>query len=354
MLDFKIQCPVPYDFPVATERFDKIFARALGQIKSLGLESAIHLADRKSPVAPEGLLGCLAQVLDLGPELDAKGRQLFRNLEFMNEVLSLFEFREVDFHHARSAVVIGRMDNQLGLLQKVGRNRVSVKAKKGAEDHLGRSSLDQTFPVEVNGGVQLVALGEMVKLGEGAEGTVPQNQVPSARAVAEWDMDDSFLVLRIFRSLEPYGCLGTFCVVPVHDPELVPGWPDFFQDSEIPLGDEGPAALSVPYELDYVDARLFQFRKVKAPLRPEHRRFPVLDDAFPSCAQPVQVDRGVDRAEVSGVMVEGVDLEGFDQESLDVLDRELEPDGFVGPEEFLVVVRKVEVDPFAQAVDGAG
>ena len=250
MLDFKNQCPVPYDFPVATERFDKIFARALGQIKSLGLEGAIHLADRKGSVAMEGLLGGLAEVLDLGPELEAKGRQLFRNLEFMNEVLSLFEFREVDFHHARSAVVIGRMDNQLGLLQKVGRNRVSVKAKKGAKDHLGRRPLDQTFPVEVNGGVQLVALGEMIKLGEGAKGTVPQNEIPSARAVAERDMDDSFLVLRIFRSLEPYGCLGTLCVVPVHDPELVPGWPDFFQDSEIPLGDEGPAALSVPDELD--------------------------------------------------------------------------------------------------------
>ena len=53
-------------------------------------------------------------------------------------------------------------------------------------------------------------------------------------------------------------------------------------------------------------------------------------------------------------MVEGVDLEGFDQESLDVLDRELQPDGFVCPEEFLVVVGKVEVDPFAQAVDGTG
>ena len=71
-------------------------------------------------------------------------------------------------------------------------------------------------------------------------------------------------------------------------------------------------------------------------------------------AQPVQVDRCVDRAEVSGVMVEGVDLEGFDQESLGALDRELEPDRFVGLEEFLVVVGKVEVDPFAQAVDGAG
>ncbi len=272
----------------------------------------------------------------------------------MNEVLSLFEFREVDFHHARSAVVIGRMDNQLGLLQKVGRNRVSVKAKKRTKDHLGRRSLDQTFPLKVNGGVQLVALGEMVKLSERAKGTVPQNQVPSARAVAERDMDDSFLVLCIFRSLEPDGCLGTFCVIPVHDPELVPGWPDFFQDSEIPLGNEGPAALSVPDELDYVDTRLFQFREVKAPLRPEHGRFVVLDDTFPSCTQPVEVDRGVNWAEVSGVMVEGVDLEGFDQESFDVLDRELQPDGFVCPEEFLVVVGKVEVDPFAQAVDGTG
>ena len=272
----------------------------------------------------------------------------------MNEVLSLFEFREVDFHHARSAVVIGRMDKQLGLLQKVGRNRVSVEAKKGAKDHLGRRSLDQTFPVEVNGGVQLVALGEMVKLGESAKGTVPQNQVPSARSVAEWDIDDTFLVLRIFRSLEPYGCLGTFCVVPVHDPEFVPGWTDFFQNSEIPLRNEGSAALSVPDELDYVDARLFQFREVKVPLRPEHGRFLVLDDTFPSCAQSVQVDRGVDRPEVSGIMIEGIDLEGLDQESLDILDRELEADGFVGPEEFLVVMRKVEVDSFAQVVDGAG
>jgi hypothetical protein len=142
VLDFKDQCPVTYDFPVATEGLDEIFARALGKIKGLGLEGAIHLADCEGQVAPEGLFRSLAQVLYLGSELEANGRQLFRNLEFMNEVLSLLEFRKVDFHHARGTVVVRGMDHEFGLLQQVGGHGGAIEAKKGAKDNLGRRSLD--------------------------------------------------------------------------------------------------------------------------------------------------------------------------------------------------------------------
>ena len=164
----------------------------------------------------------------------------------------------------------------------------------------------------MKGGVELVALCEVIELGEGAERAVPEDEVSFSGPVGERDADDTLLVGGIFGSLQPDTCLGPLLVLLVGDPEFVSCRADLLEYSKVSLGHEGPAAFAVSDELDDVDSGLVQFRKIEGAHRSEHGGVLVLEHPLPGCAQAVEVDGRVDGLQVSRVVVEGVDFECLD------------------------------------------
>ena len=184
----------------------------------------------------------------------------------MNEILPLLELRQIHLGHARDAVMVNRLDDQLGILQQVGRDRIAVQAKERTDDGLGGGSLDEGLPVDVDAGVEFVVLAEMVEGGQGAEVTVAKDYASTTGAIAERNPQDTVLVRGIFGAFQPDGGLRAVFVVFVDDPELVARRTHFLENPQVALRDEGPTALPVPDELDDVDATLVQFGEIELPL----------------------------------------------------------------------------------------
>ena len=219
--------------------------------------------------------------------------------------------------------MVNRLHDEFCILQKFGRNRIAVQAKERADDDLGGGSLDEGLPVDVDAGVEFVVLPEMIKDCQGTEFTVAKDYASATGTVAERNPQYTVPVRGIFGAFQPDGGLCPIFVVFVDYPELVASRTHFLENPQVALRDEGTTALSVPDELDDVDATLVQFGEIELPLGSQHGGILVLDDSFPCRRQTVQIDRGVDGLEVSAVEVEGVDLESLHQERVDVLDGEL-------------------------------
>ena len=314
------------------------------------LEGAFHLVHGEGTARRQGLLPSPTEVLYLGREEEGKLGQLVRHQKLVNEILPLLELRQVHLGHARDAVMVDRLDDQLGILQQVGRDRIAVQAKERTDDGLGDGSLDEGLPVDVDAGVELVVLAKMVEGGQRAEVTVAQDYASTTGAIAERNPQDTVLVRSVLGSLQPDCGLRAVLVVFVDYPELVARRTHFLEHPQVALRDECPTALPVADELDDVDATLVQFGEIELPLGSQHGGILVLEDPLPGRRQTVQVDRGVDGLEVSAVEVEGVDLEGLDQERVDVLDGELELHRLVRLEELLVVGGEIEVYPVLEGV----
>ena len=343
--------PVDHGLPVSANNFQIVLILQLAKVDGFHLEGAFHLVHGEGTARRQGLLPSPTEVLYLGREEEGKLGQLVRHQKLVNEILPLLELRQVHLGHARDAVMVDRLNDQLGILQQVGRDRIAVQAKERADDGLGGGSLDEGLPVDVDAGVELVVLAEMVEGGQRAEVAVAQNYASTTGAIAERNPQDTVLVRSVLGSLKPDGGLRAVLVVFVDDPELVARRTHFLEHPQVALRNEGPTALPVPDELDDVDATLVQFGEIELPLGAQHGGILVLEDPLPGRGQTVQVDRGVDGLEVSAVEVEGIDLESLHQERVDVLDGELELHRFVRLEELLVVCGEIEIYPVLEGVD---
>ncbi len=126
--------------------------------------------------------------------------------------------------------MVNRLDDQLGILQQFGRNRIAVQAKEWANDGLGGGPLDEGLPVDVDADVEFVVLAEMVEGGQGTEVTVAKDYASATGTVAERNPQDAVLVRGIFGAFQPDSGLRPIFVVFVDYPELVAGRTHFLEN----------------------------------------------------------------------------------------------------------------------------
>ncbi len=196
----------------------------------------------------------------------------------------------------------------------------------------------------------MVLLRRVHELSARGELALLDNDGLSARLGAEGNQDAPVLARGECPSRKPDRGIFHELSLFIDHGEAMTGRGDILQEVQAPLGDERPAAAPVPDQFDHVHASIFQLGKAQAATDTSFRGTVVFQLALDRGHQAVELDREVDFTVLGLVIVEGIDLKDLDQQGLHVLDVHVELDRIAGLEAFLVLVRKVEVDPLLECL----